>query len=160
MEIEEFSYGNRIKLSHKIIGQLTVNDVIFYFNRLQEKNIFSNEFGYKSIKFMQFNSEKSISQLKDVLEKINIGDNEIFGGSRIRGICYNICKLYGYKYSRIMVHGTKLIGCDEYSPDGKSCGCDYAPNKFWHYHCYNNYEDTIAYSKIPWTYKIGVKISR
>ena len=32
--------------------------------------------------------------------------------------------------------------------------------KFWKYHSNNNYDDTIAYSNMPWTYKIGVRIIR
>lgn len=41
MEIIETQYRNRIGLSCKIIGKLSETDVINYFDRLRNKDIFS-----------------------------------------------------------------------------------------------------------------------
>lgn len=89
---------------------------------------------------------------------------------RARFVIYHLCKILGLRYERIVEHGRKYIGCNEYRPRrewtrrGKEwippshCGCDYAPFDFWKYHVTNNYEDSVSYSNLPWTYKKGVRI--
>jgi hypothetical protein len=68
------------------------------------------------------------------------------------------------KYELWKENGTKYIGCNEYNIKqcgilySEICGCDYAPKHFWKYHVTNSYGDDIAYSNMPWTYKVGVRI--
>ncbi|CAH6419826.1 Hypothetical protein HVR_LOCUS907 [uncultured virus] len=169
MDITEQVYNNgRIGLSCKVVGTLKESDVIEYFNKLREKNVFSiyPRFKKKNIDFMTFNTHQEVEDLKSVLDVINSDNTELISkAGRIRGICYNICKLYGYKYERIFEHGRKYIGCNEYLPKNRShdleqCGCDFAPRNFHKYHVTNSYDDDIAYSNIPFTYKLGVRIIR
>ena len=90
---------------------------------------------------------------------------------RARFVIYHLCKILGLRYERIDEHDRKYTGCNEYLPRhewehkyGKGlvppshCGCDYAPFDFWKYHVTNNYEDSVSYSNLPWTYKKGVRI--
>ena len=78
-----------------------------------------------------------------------------------RFVIYMMCKVLGLKYEHIYEHSHKIIGCNEYLPanhDFGGCGCDYAPPQFHKRHISNNYEDSISYSKMPYTHKLGVRV--
>ncbi len=81
-----------------------------------------------------------------------------------RYVIYNLCKLLKLKFIRLDENTRRYVGCNEFIPINerkyKLCGCDYAPSNFGKYHVTNNYEDTISYSSLPWTYKLGVRIYR
>lgn len=63
----------------------------------------------------------------------------------------NVFRLYGYKFSRIVEHRRNPVDCNVYASEGYDC----APEKFWKYH-----KDTIIYSNLPFTYKLGVHLDK
>ncbi|CAH6419188.1 Hypothetical protein HVR_LOCUS386 [uncultured virus] len=168
MDVTEQVYDDgRIGLLCKVNGPLKDTDVIEYFNRLRDRNIFSitPRFKKKEIDLMIFDTPDNLNHLRAVLEVINSDDDELLSRNRwVRGICYNLCKLYGHRFEKIVEHGRKYVGCNEYLPKNANpwdgCGCEHAPEKFHKYHVGNSYNDDIAYSNIPYTYKLGVRIIR
>ena len=83
-----------------------------------------------------------------------------------RGVIYNLCKLLHYDFSTIKQNDRLLVGCDQIKEraiknghtDYEGCGCFLASAKFHKNHHDNNYEDTVSYSYLPWTWKKGVKV--
>jgi hypothetical protein len=102
-------------------------------------------------------------QVVRVMDIIKRGSGDILTDDKDeRFLIYNIANVFGYKTETIVEHTKRLRGCNEFLTDKTEtenrCGCDYAPSSFWRYHSSNNYKDSIAYSLMPWTNKIGVRI--
>jgi hypothetical protein len=140
------SYDDLQVLFHELAPAKYLENISFAdFNR--QKDIFISE---------QFSREEVVS----LMNKIKNRPCEILSDSkRERFLIYNIAKIFGYETITIKEHEKKLVSCNEFSPGKNNCGCDYAPPSFWKYHLKNNYEDTVSYSLIPWTKKLGVRIN-
>lgn len=170
MNIQETVFNdNRVGLTATIVDkndETLAEQIKQFFGRLKQPSTFPIQPHFKKdyINMMSFDTNDNMERLKNIVEQIRMQVPEIRTKSGWeRGVIYNVCKLFGFKIQRIYTHGRILRGCDYYLPkngryDFDSCGCDFAPTKFHKYHSHNNYEDTIAYSNMPYTFKEGVRI--
>lgn len=105
-----------------------------------------------------------INRILDLIQNGTASIVEIPGNAYERFIIYMMCHILGLKYELWKEDTRKLIRCDHFLPesekDGYWCGCEYAPSKFWKYHSHNSYDDDIAYGRLPWTNKLGVRVYR
>ena len=82
-----------------------------------------------------------------------------------RYIIYSLCRLFGYKYEKIIHNSKLMIGCDKFSDFKDSCGCINAP--LWFRDHYDpkypsrlDYDAIIIYKYIWNSHITGVKIFR
>jgi len=169
IQIEQMSYGG-IKV--QVLSKISYDDIVEF--SLTSKNA----------KYITGISKKIKRNIEDIgsqpkhrptvekwLDIIQTSTKELFveiltKNPYDRFIIYTICNLLGLKHQTIKEHGKKLVGCNEYLPKSErrlignkdTCGCAYAPKNFWKHHVNNNYEDTVSYSIMPWTTKVGVRV--
>lgn len=170
MNIQETVFPNdRIGLIATIVDksdETLAEQIKNFFERLRQPSTFSIQPKFKKdhIHLMTFDSHENMIKLKSILDQIRQGSPEIRTRSGWeRGVIYSVCKLFGFRFERIYTHGHILRGCDFYLPKNRGvyfdgCGCDFAPKGFHKRHSHNNYEDSIAYSNMPFTFKEGVRI--
>ncbi len=165
MEIHECVYDNgRIGLSAYItLNESSAIEIANFFERLRtDTNVFCifPKFKKKHIAMMDFSDQKNFTALESILTDMKDGMTEFHTKNAWkRGLIYNICNLFDYKTERILEHTKKVIGCNIYNTRPfQTCGCDEAPAKFHKYHSYNSYDDSVSYSGIPYSKKLGVKV--
>jgi hypothetical protein len=170
MNIQEtVCHNNRIGLTATIVDKndkSLAEQIKQFFERLKQPFVFPLQPRFKKdhIQLMNFDTIENMNKLIFVVEQITQGVPEIRTRSGWeRGVIYNVCKLFGLRIQRIYTRGRILRGCDYYLPkngryDFDCCGCDFAPKQFHKYHSHNNYEDSISYSYMPYTFKEGVRI--
>lgn len=159
------------KVTWTIKDKLKYNDILYFINETKNDTYFDNLMK-KDIECIRCLKEYENDVIL-ILEQLNKGIDHILNedsgnyfeiytkSKRNRYILYNLCKILKYKYEVIYEHCIKYVGCNEFIPkhlnEYRICGCDYAPKIFRKHHVRDNYEDTIAYSNIPRTYKRGLK---
>ncbi len=83
--------------------------------------------------------------------------------SKDRYVIYKLCDILSLECERIEEHKIREFRCDEfegsdwddYNPE---CGCGNVPKKWEKYECDLDYDDLYMIYKIPWCYKLGVRI--
>lgn len=156
-----------------IRGTITYDDIVYLVEETKNDRYFAivskkDRECIRDLPIYRREIEKFLPQIQDPLvETVEI----LTESPRERFVIYHLCKILRLRYERIIEHGRKYTGCNEYLPRNEwehrfgrglvppnYCGCNYAPDNFWKYHVKNNYEDSVSYSNLPWTYKQGVRI--
>ena len=163
MELKYTHYRDRVGLEWKVNSIIHYDDIINLINEMKKADfvIGLTKKHKMDIFGLRDHKEKTIKYLE--LIQNNHEEIDILTENKTdRFVIYMLCLILSRKYKRIVENGTKIIGCNEYLPRKLSnymtCGCGYAPRKFWNYHYKNSYDDDIAYSIMPYTFKKGVKI--
>ncbi len=158
--IERNSYSG---VKWKIFEPIDYDDIIFLITEtIKDKYFIEHNKATKTrIQSLLTCNKLDIITYLDLLQNDTHKTVDIKCNSYGRFIIYNLCAILGLKCELLKENTRKYIGCNEYYPFKTrrlTCGCDYAPNNFWKYHVTNNYDDDIAYSSMPWTEKLGIRI--
>jgi len=155
-------YGrDRTSVAWSIRGRVTYDDIVELFLSIDKADFIEP---VKDKLNKRKDKWKGFLELKELIEEylflFQAPDNFVeikTRNGKERFVIYTLCKVFGYPFQKILSHCKRLIGCNQFSFTG-GCGCGNVPSRFAKYRAGNNYEDTVAYYKIPYTYKEGVVV--
>lgn len=133
--------------------KLMWQDIVVIINGMENPGKMKDVLKYKTIAekylpIIQDNTEPSL----DILTE----------SSTDRYVIYKLCDILKINHERIDEHNTRTFKCCQFfgpcSDPMTGCGCADVPNRIKKYEVGLDYDDRYTEYKMPWTYKIGVRI--